>query len=244
MNKTGFFFGVMTGIAAFFACAYFMNTAGCDRTTSPFSGKLATSDEIKSEAESLIRSVAADNEKAQHEAQAKIDSAKRKANVAMAKLNATQVSEAAVIQADLEEAVGSASRQSDESSAAFKVIVEDTNAKVGAAQAKIEANKKLLNEVWSVARPYVGMIPVAGAQAQTVGDDLMKLVTGGSLAAATAAVLRARSNGKAARSIVNGIDKVRSAKPEVAAAMKELKGEILGQLTDRARVIIRDESIT
>ena len=73
MNKTGFFFGVMTGIAAFFACAYFMNTAGCDRTTSPFSGKLATSDEIKSEAESLIRSVAADNEKAQHEAQAKID---------------------------------------------------------------------------------------------------------------------------------------------------------------------------
>lgn len=48
---------------------------------------------------------------------------------------------------------------------------------------------------------------------------------------------------KAARSIVNGIDRVRNASPAFAEAMKEHKGELIGAYTEKAIEIVNDERL-
>jgi len=241
--------------------------SGCSEptTTSPFSGKQATGSEIKLEADAERRKAADADARVQAESQATVASAQRKAKLALARLSAAQQSESAQIQADLEDAVGSASVAASLSAQSFASAAADVDARAQAAQEQIEKNRAAALALWNIARPFTALIPGAGGVVQDTGDKLMALWSGVATIGAGAAVLRARSNGKdadaakadaakattiadehetASRSIVNALDVIRAKVPEVAAAMKTHKADMLGQLTDLAVKLIKDESIT
>lgn len=227
--------------------------SGCSEptTTSPFSGKQATGSEIKLEADAERRKAADADSKVQAESQATVASAQRKAKLALARLSAAQQSESAQIQADMEDAVGSASVAASLSAQSFASAAADVDARAAAAQEQIEKNRAAALALWNIARPFTALIPGAGGVVQDTGDKLMALWSGVATIGAGAAVVRARKNGAraddneaAARSVVNALDVVRAKVPAVADAMKTHKADILGQLTDLAVKLIKDESIT
>lgn len=241
--------------------------AGCSEptTTSPFSGKQATGSQIKLEADAELRKSRDADAKVQAESQATVAAAQRKAKLALARLSAAQQSEAASIAADLEDAVGSATVAANLSAQALASTSADIDARAQAAQDQIEKNRAAAIALWQIARPFTALIPGAGGVAQDAGDKLMALWSGVATVGAGAAVLRARANGKKAeeatatadeaetkaeehetalRSVVNALDVIRAKVPAVAQAMKDNKADMLGQLTDLAVKLIKDESIT
>ncbi len=227
--------------------------AGCSEpeTTSPFSGKQATAGQIKLEADAELRKSHDADAKVQAESLAAIAAAQRKAKLALARLSAAQQSEAAAIQADLEDATGGASVASTLSANALASASADVDARAAAAQAQIEKNRAAALALWNIARPFTALIPGAGGVVQDTGDKLMALWSGVATIGAGAAVMRARKNGvraddneAAARSVVNALDVVRAKVPAVADAMKTHKADMLSQLTDLAVKLVKDESIT
>lgn len=257
MNQKGLVIGFVCGLLIAAGATGLIYASGCT-TTSPFSGKAATKDEIRAEADQAIREAQEKDRAVQAKAAQDIAAAQAQAKAALAKLNAQQMASAADIELGLEVATGAATTASNLSAQNATEQAAGINAKAAAAQAKIDQNLALVNGLWSIARPFTSLIPGAGPVVQDTGNKLLGLLAGfstvGMVGAGAVAVkrgkkaeeetVRADMTNDAIKSIVNAFDVLRMKVPAAAEAMKANKGEMLTHMSDLAVKIIKEETLT
>lgn len=241
----GRFLACVSAAVALLALAF---STGCDQTGA-FGSETLTKDQIEARVAAATARDRAEAAKDAAESKRIVEEANRRAQskVKRAELNTQGV---AIEAADeLAAEVGAANAKLDASNADREAAAVKLNAMRDAAYAEIDRKNAALSTVLSIARPFAATVP-GGSQ----GIDAIAAVLGLTTAATTvgtivqtrrknAAVKAADEKKDALKSLINGIDKLRTAAPEVVAAMKTHRDKFEGQLTMSAKHAIREESL-
>lgn len=225
---------------------------GCEfKGESPTSHKQLTTQELIAERDAWNAEQKSRDDLAKAEAQRKVRSAKNRADLAVQKLQAQQQTSVAEVMADFADASDSVVGELDQSLASNKAEADKINAAYDGTLADIERRSAVVAGVWAVAKAPIAAFAPGGQSAVSAIDALLGAgLVGTGVAArvqkrrAEAAQGKADQMEEAGKSIVNAIDVLRAKVPAVAEAMKTNKADILGQLTDTAVKLIKNETIT
>jgi len=221
------------------------------KVESPLTHRLVGAEQLQADYAAAERNAAVTDAKESAEATRIANDAKAKAQTELLKLDASNQSAAADIILTAQLAGSKASADYSASSAARKANLDTLAEQTQGALSSIETQAKANAALWSIAKPFVSMVP-GGAQGASAIDTILTAGIGGvglyalkkrrdakaeaSDHADTRAELAATRD--AAGRVVDSIDVLAAKAPEVAAAIKAHGPELKDWQGDLGRALV------